>query len=154
MCVYSISMETWQFDQDVADFIVRMVAEGHSVYDLWNGDRESLPHPIVVNRWKKERPAFEREMEEAEAVAAEKMVWDTLKIADDEERAPAQANNAIKTRQWLADKLSKKYEEKGRGGGLHITFEGRLTNEQLMQIAAGNVIEGELAPPALEESDE
>jgi hypothetical protein len=145
-------MDTNEFDQEVADYIIRMVSEGRSVYELWKADK-SLPHPIVVNRWKKERPKFQREMEEAEAVAAEKLVWETLAIADDPERAPGQAKNAISTRQWLADKLSKKFEEKGRGGGIHINFQGRLTNEQLMQIAAGNVIEGEVVPPLLEDKD-
>ena len=140
-------MNTTEFNQEVADFIILQVAEGRSVFQLWKEDK-SLPHPIVVNRWKKERPAFDREMEEAEAVAAEKMVWETLDIADDAEAHPSQAKNAITTRQWLADKLSKKYEEK-KGGGININFEGRLTNDQLMQIAAGNVIEGELAEPPL-----
>lgn len=135
-----------EFDQDVADFIVLAVADGRSVHELWKGSPDVIPHPIIINRWKQERPQFKKDLEDAEAVAAEKMVWETLAIADDVEAHPSQAKNAISTRQWLADKLNKKYEEK-RGGGVHIKFEGRLTNEQLMQIAAGDVIEGELAAP-------
>lgn len=135
-----------EFDQDVADFIVVSIADGISIHELWKGNPETIPHPIIVNRWKQERPQFKKDYEEAEAVAAEKMVWDTLAISDDKDAHPSQAKNAITTRQWLADKLNKKYEQK-HGGGVHIKFEGRLTNDQLMQIAAGDVIEGELAPP-------
>ena len=92
-------------------------------------------------------------MKEAEKVRAEILADGTLAIADDEKRSAAAAANAIRARQWLAERLDRKrygkestvrQEIRGQIQHQHVH---QLTDEQLMAIAAGDVIEGELAGP-------
>lgn len=138
-----------QFDTGAAEFIVLEVARGASVRELHEAHEDIVPNPIVVNRWRKQYPAFDMVMREAEEAAAQQMAYEVLRIADDGERQAAQARNAMEARKWLAGTLSERFSGRSQGGGSHgvtINADVRLTDEQLMQIAAGkfHAIEGEV----------
>lgn len=132
------------FDFGKAEFIALEVAMGASVAELHELHSDRIPSPIVVNRWRERYPAFDLLMLEAERAKAEKLADETVRIADDEDRHAAQAANGIKSRQWLAAKLSERFGSTARGGGeVHIHNTVNLTDEQLLQIAGSAYIEGE-----------
>lgn len=143
-----------EFSVEVAEFIALEVGLGATVKELHEHHGDRVPHPIVVNRWRRDVPAFDLLMQEAEAAKADCLVDELIGIADDSERQAAQARNAITTRQWLAGRLNGKYGDKREGaggavGGVVINNQLRLTDEQLMAIASGKfegkVIEGEVS---------
>ena len=141
------------FFEDAAEFtfavgerIAKEVALGSSLHELHEAYPDVVPNPIIVKRWRERIVAFDMLMGEVEAAKAERLADETIIIADDPDRQAAQANNAIKSRQWLASKLNERYGstvEKGKGSELNLNV--ILTDSQLMQIAAGGLdaIEGE-----------
>jgi len=131
-----------EFSEGSAEFIVLEAARGASLAELHECHPELVPNPIVVNRWRRAVPQFDLLMKEAELAAADRMVWETIRIADDAERNAAQAKNAISARQWLAGKLADTFKQQSL---LTVTAGKRLSDEELMQIASGGlpVIEGE-----------
>jgi len=137
-----------EFTPEAAEFIVLEVAKGASVRELHEAYEDRVPNPIVVNRWRKNYPAFDQVMKEAEAACADSMAYEVVRIADDDSRQSAQARNAIEARKWLAGQLDGRFKSgggHGGHGGVTINVGERLTDEQLEQIAAGGlpVIEGE-----------
>ena len=149
-----------EFSRESAEFIALEVARGGSVAELHEHFEDKVPNPIVVNRWRKEIPQFDLLMREAEAAKAEKLADEVVGIADDTERQAAQAGNAIKARQWMAEKLSQDKFGKSVGatsgvvGGVTVNGNVYLTDEQLMVIAQGGVVgEGALPEPRREPID-
>lgn len=129
-----------EFDAGTAEFIALEVATGATVAELHDAYPERVPNPIIVNRWRRQFPAFGLLMQEAEEALAERIAGETVRIADDEERQAAQANNAIKARQWLASKLHDRYEgRKVAGPGVQITINESPSDEQLLEIARGAI---------------
>lgn len=137
-----------EFDVQAAEFIVLEVARGASIRELHEAHEDIVPNPIVVNRWRRNYPAFDMVMKEAEEAAAQGMAYEVLRISDDEDRQAAQARNAMEARKWLAGTLSERFNGKAQTNAGGVTIQGgiRLSNEQLMQIAAGkfDAIEGEV----------
>jgi hypothetical protein len=132
-----------EFNVGSAEFIVLEVARGASVKELHEHHPERVPSPLVVNRWRRDVPAFDAVMREAEVAKAEGLADEVIRIADDDERQAAQARNAMEARKWLASKLSEQFDSRnnwqgtGGGSGVRVELGVRLTDEQLMQIAAG-----------------
>lgn len=134
-----------EFDYGTAEFIALEVAAGAAVSGLHEAYPDRVPSTIVVNRWRKQIPAFDLLMGEAEEAKAELLADQVVSIADDQDLLAAQANNAIKARQWLAGKLHERFGTSpvSKGGAGAVNLSVRLTDEQLMQIASGGVIDGE-----------
>jgi hypothetical protein len=132
-----------EFDVGHAEFIVLEVASGASVKELHECHPEMVPSPLIVNRWRRDVPAFDLVMREAEQAKAEGLADDVVRISDDEEIQAAQARNRMESRKWLAGKLSEQFDARngaagvGGGSGVRVELGVRLTDEQLMQIAAG-----------------
>ena len=122
---------------------------GASVKELHDCHEEMVPSPLVVNRWRKNVPAFDLVMREAEEAKAQGLADEVIGIAADEERQAAISGNMIKSRQWLAGQLSEGFRKESQGG-VKVDMNVRLTDEQLMAIAAGafkpDAIEGEVVP--------
>ena len=139
--------ETESYSLEKAKFIALEVATGASLAELHELHPDRIPNPIVVNRWRKRFPAFDVLMGEAEVCAAQKWAWETVKIADDEDLLAAQAGNAIKARQWLAGKLHEAYGAAQKAATtVHVHNNSlALSDEQLLEIAGGAYIEGELS---------
>jgi cell pole-organizing protein PopZ len=135
-----------EFNVGSAEFIVLEVASGASVKELHEHHPERVPSPLVVNRWRRDVPAFDAVMREAEEAQAQTLADEVIKIADDEERQAAQAGNAIKARQWLAGKLAEKWGTTpvAQQPAVSITNMVTLSDEQLLAIA-GSAIDGEYA---------
>ena len=135
-----------EFSVEAAEFIALAVARGESIRDLHENCEDLVPSPLVVNRWRKQYPAFDAVMREAEEAKAQTLADEVIKIADDEERQAAQAGNAIKARQWLAGKLAEKWGTAPvqQAAPVNITNMVTLTDEQLRAIA-GSAIDGEYA---------
>jgi cell pole-organizing protein PopZ len=135
-----------EFSVEAAEFIALAVARGESIRDLHENCEEMVPSPLVVNRWRKQYPAFDAVMREAEEAKAQTLADEVIKIADDEERQAAQAGNAIKARQWLAGKLAEKWGTAPvqAQAPVNITNMVTLSDEQLLAIA-GSAIDGEYA---------
>jgi len=135
-----------EFSVEAAEFIALSVARGESIRDLHESCEDLVPSPLVVNRWRKQYPAFDAVMREAEEAKAQTLADEVIKIADDEERQAAQAGNAIKARQWLAGKLAEKWGTApvAQQPAVSITNMVSLTDEQL-RVIAGSAIDGEYA---------
>ena len=135
-----------EFSVEAAEFIALAVARGESIRDLHENCEDLVPSPLVVNRWRKQYPAFDAVMREAEEAKAQTLADEIIKIADDEERQAAQAGNSIKARQWLAGKLAEKWGTApvAQPAAVNITNMVQLTDDQLKAIA-GSAIDGEYA---------
>ena len=140
-----------EFTPEAAECIVLEVAKGTSVAELHEAYDDVVPNPIVVNRWRRNYPAFDQVMKEAEEAAADAMAFEVLRLADDEGKQAAQARNGMEARKWLAGKLSERFGkdsggQRGVGGGITINVGERLTDGQLQQIASGALpaLEGEV----------
>ena len=145
-----------EFTLEAAEFIALEVAMGASVKELHDCHEEMVPSPLVVNRWRKNVPAFDLVMREAEEAKAQGLADEVIGIAADEGRQAAISGNMIKSRQWLAGQLSEGFRNGPQGGNsVKVDMNVRLTDEQLMAIAAGKfnaggAIDGELVEtPAL-----
>jgi hypothetical protein len=135
-----------EFSVETAEFIALEVAKGGNVKELHEAFEDTIPSPLVINRWRKQYPAFDLVMREAEEAKAQSLADEIIGIADDDKRQSAQARNAIESRKWLAGQLSEGFN-KGSGGkgagGVVINVGQRLTDDQLMKIAQGGFIDGE-----------
>lgn len=139
--------EAEEFDYGKAEFIAREVALGAGVSELHQDHPDRCPSPIVVNRWRRQIPAFDLLMGEAEQAKAERLADEVITIADNDELLSAQAGNAIKARQWLAGKLHERFGNAPKGesvGPQTVNNILMLSDEQLMAIASqGRTIDGE-----------
>lgn len=140
-----------EYDDKTAEWFAEQYAEGDmSLRDLCDLHSDIVPGPLWIRRWRDQWPVFDLLMVEAEKVRAEMLVDKTLTIADDPGLSAAQASNGIRVRHWLAERLDRK--RYGRESTVKQQISGNVTHEhvavltdaQLMAIAAGDVIEGEL----------
>jgi hypothetical protein len=135
-----------RFTPEAGEFIALEVAMGASVKELHEAHEDLVPSPLIVNRWRKDFPAFDLVMQEAELAKAQGLADEVISIAADEERQAAISGNMIKARQWLAGKLSEQFDSGVKvpgGGGVTINANVRLTDEQLMAIAGNAYLEGD-----------
>ena len=136
-----------EINREAVELIVLEVSKGTSVRELHECYEDVVPNPIVVNRWRRQYPAFDLLMQEAETAAAESLAFEILKIADDEDRQSAQARNAIDARKWLAGIMDKRFSSGGgakAGNSITINAGEHISDEKLMEIAAGALAAGSL----------
>ena len=132
-----------EFHPGAAEFIALEVASGASIAELHEHHEDMVPSPLIVNRWRRQVPAFDLLMNEAEQAKAQTLADQIIKIAGDEDKQAAISNNMIKARQWLSEKLSGASAD---ASGMTFNANIRLTDEQLIMIASGGkpALEGEL----------
>ena len=90
-----------------AAWIAQEHAKGDTLLTLHNLHPDTVPEPLMVRRWRREFPAFDLLMIEAEHARADVMVDDTLTIADSDDRTAGSARNSIQARQWAAARLNR-----------------------------------------------
>lgn len=89
-----------------AEQILMHLAQGQRITHI--AAMPDIPAYWVIAKWKREHPWFAEAVADAERAGAEKMLWDMLEIADDENRAPACREVSIKARQFAVKVLDRK----------------------------------------------
>lgn len=87
---------------------------------LWGvvaANPDEIPPPTVLHAWKRQYPAFGLMMREAEKVRAERLLEQTIVIADTEQGSPPRLALRIATRQHLAERLDRARFGSGAGAG-------------------------------------
>ena len=87
------------------------------------GDIAGMPPYWVVNLWRRESPEFDELIVAASEARAERMLDETISIADDVERSPACREVSIRARAMLA----KVYNRRKYDPATRIEVEGRVT---------------------------
>lgn len=90
---------------DVAQWIAHEHALGDSLQALHDAHPDVVPAPLIIARWRREFPAFDLVMKEAEKARAAKLAEDVLTVSDNVRLPAAKTANKIRARQWLAAKL-------------------------------------------------
>lgn len=119
---------------------------GTTLSALHRSDPGTVPSPLAVRRWRRDFPAFDAAMIEAEAVRADALMEQTLEVGDRADVNAAVSKNGIAARWRMAEALAPD-RYKGRGG-VEVTLNVQLTDAQLYAIAAGADPAGLLAPTA------
>jgi len=96
-----------EYQFPLAEWIAFEHARGDSLAKLHEHHPEKVPSPIVIKRWRRDYPAFDLLMNEAEQARAAALADETLIFADNPELHAGQAGNSIKARQWLAARLDR-----------------------------------------------
>lgn len=87
---------------------------------LWGvcaANPDEIPPPTVLSAWKRQYPAFGLMMREAEKVRAERLMEQTIVIADTEAGSPARLSLRIDTRTRMAERLDRARFGSGAGSG-------------------------------------
>lgn len=147
-----------EYTHAVGKFIANEFSKGAGLPALVKQFRNYVPPMMTINRWRAQIPAFNILMIEAERARAEFLVEERITLADDINKPAAHTRNGMVARMDMAGALDpERYGTKRiHTTGTHqhnVTVEGAhaLTNEQLLVIAAGGVIEGvstRIDPPA------
>lgn len=139
-----------EYSYPLAEWIASEHASGDSIAQLCRAHADTIPGPLVIRRWRRDYPAFDLIMREAEKARAEILADETIAIADDEGRIPAQARLAVSSRQWLAGRL-----DRDRYGAIAVsgpqvaaaTDHGDMSDDDLQAIIRAGMrasaIEGE-----------
>jgi len=99
--------ESPKYNFEIAQWIAIEHASGDSLKELHNSHPEIVPNPLILRRWRRDFPAFDLIMTEAECARAEILADQTIMIADDPDYDPKRAGQAIRARQWLASRLDR-----------------------------------------------
>ncbi len=94
------------YNLESAAWIAREHATGATLLELHQAHESTVPDPVTIKRWRREFPAFDLLMVEAEHVRADVLADQTLAIADSDKRTAGAARNSIQVRQWLAARLN------------------------------------------------
>ena len=146
-----------EYDPERALWIAGAYAEAEmTMKELADEYPKVIPGVLWIRRWRGQHPEFDMLMMEAERCRAEILADEIIKISDDPDRIAAAAGNAIKSRQWMAARLDRKrygsettVKQEISGIITHDHLHA-LTDDQLMSIAAGHVIDGEATRTATE----
>jgi len=152
-----MSEDLREYDPERALWIAGAYAEAElTMKELADLYPDIIPGVLCVRRWRDQHPDFNMLMLEAERCRAEILADEIIKISDDGDRVAAAAANAIKSRQWMAARLDRKrygsettVKQEISGSITHEHLH-QLTDEQLMAIAAGHIIDGESTRTAIE----
>lgn len=139
------------YTEEKGRFIAGEYSRGSdSLLQLHEAHPDRIPSPYYVSKWRRQFPTFDLLMQEAERAKAEYLAFEQLQIADEDDGRPASATrNRLQVRQWLASRLDK--DKYGTVSSVSVQHSGavehkhahQLTDDQLKQIAARGVIEGE-----------
>jgi hypothetical protein len=119
----------YQYSDDVAGWMAERYASGEpgtTLAALHSLDPDNVPAPMIVRRWRRERPAFDALWIEACQCRAESLFDSALAVADDPEIVAASARVATDVRFRMAESL-----DAGRYGR-KVELSARLTWDQLV----------------------
>ena len=120
-----------EYDFQMASWIAQEHSQGDTLLALHQSHPDIVPAPMTVKRWRREFPAFDLLMIEAEHARADVLVDQTLDIADSDDRTAGAARNSIQARQWQASRLNQaRYGTKSTSDST-ITHDGTVKHEQL-----------------------
>ncbi len=119
------------YDFQSALWIAQEHATGAALLVLHECHPDTVPAPMIIARWRREFPAFNLLMIEAEHARADVMVDDTLTIADSDKRTAGAARNSIQARQWAAAKLNQDRYGQKRTVDATITHDGTVKHESM-----------------------
>lgn len=91
---------------DDAEKVLSGLARGARITAL--GDTPGLPAYWLINLWRREYPEFDELCVMASEAGADAMAWEALKIADDDDRSPANKALSIAVRERMAKVLHRK----------------------------------------------
>jgi hypothetical protein len=142
-----------EYSFPLAEWIAFEHAGGDSLAMLQRAHPEKVPSALVIKRWRRDYPAFNLMMVEAEHARAEVLADETISISDNPDIKAGRIGHQVRARQWLASKLhTAKY---GNQQAITTTHKGEDSNEAVYSddelqaiIRAGmkaNSIEGEAA---------
>jgi hypothetical protein len=120
-----------EYDFQAASWIAQEHAQGDTLLQLHQAHPETVPAPMTIKRWRREFPAFDLLMIEAEHARADVLVDKTIDIADCDDRTAGAARNSIQARQWIASRLNQsRYGQKSTVDGTHI-HSGTVKHESM-----------------------
>ena len=125
-----------QIDWDVAEQVAMMIEAGTPLSAI--GDIAGMPPYWVVNLWRRESPEFDELIVAASEARAERMLDETISIADDVERSPACREVSIRARM----QAMKVYNRKRFDPALKVEVEARtqvgdsMTTAELERLVA------------------
>ncbi len=93
-------------DPDTAELVLMHLANGVRITQL--DAVPGAPPYAVVNAWRNAHPWFDEACVQASEANAERMLYDIIEIADDQQRAPACREVSIRARQWAQRVLHRK----------------------------------------------
>ncbi len=102
-----VSASGYAYSPELGEEIARLYGDNDSG-GLWGIHwyaPDTIPPPLTVHAWKRQFPSFGLRMREAEKLRAERMMEQTLIIADTIGEHPARSALKISTRQKYAEKL-------------------------------------------------
>ncbi len=130
------------YSEDRAEQIAYEYSLGQSTLRAMHwASPDTIPPPVVVARWRREKPGFDALMSECERARGLALAEETVEIADDSARLPAQAKNQIAARFRMAEILDRDRMGPTRtllGDGKRPVMVGTVvtaTDDDLMQIA-------------------
>ena len=120
---------------DDAEKVLAALATGQGITEI--GDTPGLPAYWLINLWRREHPEFDELCVAASEAGADALAWESLRIADDDERSPANKALSISVREKLSKVLHrKKYDPATRVEVAGIVREADdLSNAELAAIA-------------------
>ncbi len=119
------------YDFQSAAWIAQEHATGDTLLALHVAHPDTVPAPLIVARWRREFPAFDVLMIEAEHARADVLIDATLGIADSDNRTAGAARNSIQARQWMAGKLNQDRCGSRRHVEATITHDGTVKHESM-----------------------
>ena len=91
---------------DDAEKVLAALATGQGITEI--GDTPGLPAYWLINLWRREHPEFDELCVAASEAGADALAWESLRIADDDERSPANKALSIQVRERLSKVLHRK----------------------------------------------
>ena len=91
---------------DDAEKVLTALAGGMGITTI--GSIPGLPAYWVINLWRREHPEFDELCVAASEAGADALAWENVKIADDDERSPANKALSIAVRERLSKVLHRK----------------------------------------------
>lgn len=136
----------WQYTQALGEVIAEQYVEcdGGGLWELRALNPDRIPPPTVIRAWCKHYPAFGLLMAAAEKARAERLMEQTIVIADTGKANAAKLALQISTRQHMASQLDR--ERFGKGSPQQGTpqlgndpqpIAPALSDDQLASIASG-----------------
>lgn len=126
-------------DPDSAEHVLTCLAEGIPIMSV--ASLPGLPPYAVINAWRRQYPEFDAACVAASEAGAEKMLWQTIEIADDTSRHPACREVSIRARQHAMKVLHRKRFDPATRVA-ELTAE-RMADELSDDVLARMVIEGQ-----------
>ncbi len=126
-------------DPDSAEHVLTCLAQGIPVTRV--GNMPGLPPYAVIHAWRRQSPEFDAACVQASKAGAERMLWQTIEIADDTSRHPSCREVSIRARQFAMRVLDRiRFDPGAKVQELEAQrMADELTDDQLARM----VIEGQ-----------